>query len=119
MCDVDNVPVTVLLLLELNESSVVRDLLALAVAGPYTTAYGSRDAYTKADCSAHDEESDDDLKPKPLLAGQALEEVAALLALVVLSLVEYSLPGWPHCAVLDFPDATVNRDLGQLLGGSS
>ena len=83
---------TVLLLTEPVESSAMRDLLALAVTSPYTTTDSPRDTYTKTDRSANDEERDDDLDPQPLLAGQALEEVATLLALVVPSLVEHSLP---------------------------
>ena len=88
----DNEPLIVVLLTEPIESSAVRDFLALAVAGPYTTADRSRNTNTKTDRSTYDEESDDDLDPQPLLAGQALEEIAALFALVVLSLVEHSLP---------------------------
>jgi len=42
---------------------------------------------------------------------------AALLALVVLALLEHGLPRRPHCALLDLPDAAVDRDLGQLLCG--
>ena len=56
-------PATVLLQTEPLNSSVVWDLLALAVAGPYTTANCSRDTDTKTDRCAYDEESNDDLNP--------------------------------------------------------
>jgi len=56
-------PATVLLQTEPVKSSVVWDLLALAVAGPYTTTDCSRDTDTKTNRCAYDEESDDDLSP--------------------------------------------------------
>jgi len=56
-------PATVLLQTEPVKSSVVWDLLALAVAGPYATAECSRDTDTKTNCCAYDKESDDDLGP--------------------------------------------------------
>ena len=54
---------TVLLLTEPTAGSVVRNLLALAVASPDTTADSPRDAYTETDRGADDEERDDDLDP--------------------------------------------------------
>lgn len=59
----ENKPVTVLLQTEPMKGSVVRNLLAPAVAGPDTTTDSSRDADTKTNCGSYDEESDDDLSP--------------------------------------------------------
>lgn len=94
--------------------SVVWNLLALALAGPDTAADCARDAHAQADGGGNDEESNDDLSPQPLLAGQVLEQVAAALALVDLPLVHDGLSRGPHGALLD---AAVDRDLGLLCGG--
>jgi hypothetical protein len=99
---------------QLSCHSVVRNLLVPALTGPDTSAHGARDSHAQTDGGSDDDESNDDLSPQSLLAGQVLEQVAALRALVCLPLVHDSLSRWPHGALLD---AAVDRRLGLLCGG--
>jgi hypothetical protein len=109
-----SIPVAKLLRSRPVASSVVRDLLVLAIAGPHTTTDGSRYAYTETHGSSDDDESDGDLSPHSLLAGHVPEEGTATLALVRLPLVQHSLPRRPHGALLD---AAIDRMLRLLLCG--
>lgn len=95
-------------------SSVVWNFLALALASPDSAADSARDAHAQAHCRGNDEESNDDLSPQPLLAGQVLEQIAAAGALVDLPLVHDGLPRGPHGAFLD---SAIDGDLGLLCGG--
>jgi hypothetical protein len=93
---------------------MLRNLLALAIARPHAATDGARDAHAQAHRRGHDDKSDDDLSPQPLLAGQVLEQIAAARALVRLPLVHDGLARRPHGALLD---AAVDGRLGLLCRG--